>query len=79
VTWHEPFRLQRYEATCLACGEAVEPTDAYAWRRAVLSLRCERCGGRMLIDPIDVGGLRSSVQGRITKRTDDRPLRTRIG
>lgn len=72
------YVVERHMATCLACGRTVEPTDPVQWRRAIGTLQCEVCGGNLLVELQDVGAMRSSNEGRIRKRTDDRPLRTRM-
>lgn len=84
-TWDEQtqyspsaFRVERHAATCLACGRSVESADRAAWCRAVRTLQCEHCGGRILFEVENVGGLQSPTEVRIRKRTDDTPLRTRV-
>lgn len=80
ISAHSPsaFLVERHVATCLACGRAVEPTDPVQWRRAIRTLQCEVCHGNLLVEVQDVGAMHSSNEGRIRKRTDDRPLRTRM-
>lgn len=41
---------QHHQANCSLCGRTVAPSDREAWYRAIITLVCVHCGGRLMIE-----------------------------